>query len=51
MVQDIVCWVQLHSVIAMLAVFGLIVITTYWPGRRGGLERLGAIPLRDDEEA
>ena len=32
----------------MLAVFTLVVITTYWPGRRTGQERHALIPLRDD---
>lgn len=41
-------WVQLHSIVMMLAVFSLVVITTYWPGRRASQERHGDIPLRDD---
>ncbi len=43
-----VLWLRLHSVIFMLAVFSLIVITTYWPGRRKEIERNAMIPLQDD---
>jgi len=25
------------------------VVSAYWPGRRGAMERYGMIPLRDDE--
>jgi cbb3-type cytochrome oxidase subunit 3 len=46
--NEIVLWLRLHSVIMMIAVFGLIVITTYWPGRRAEIERSGSIPLRED---
>jgi cbb3-type cytochrome oxidase subunit 3 len=42
-------WLQLHSIIWMTAVFSLIALTTYWPGRRASLERNGSIPMRDDE--
>ncbi len=41
-------WVQLHSIIMMVIVFSLVVITTYWPGRRASQERHGLIPMRDD---
>jgi cbb3-type cytochrome oxidase subunit 3 len=44
----IALWLQLHSVLAMIVVFGLLVIATYWPGRRAEIERDGMIPLRDD---
>jgi cbb3-type cytochrome oxidase subunit 3 len=45
---DVVRWLQLHSILGMVAVFSLIVILTYWPGRRTSHERNGMIPLRDD---
>ena len=41
-------WLRLHSVIGMCVVFGLIVVATYWPGRRAEIERNGAIPFRDE---
>jgi cbb3-type cytochrome oxidase subunit 3 len=46
--NTIVLWLRLHSIIFMLAVFTLIVIAAYWPGRRAEMERDGAIPFRDD---
>ncbi len=44
----LVAWLQLHSVLAMIVVFALLVITTYWPGRRAEIERNGMIPFHDD---
>jgi cbb3-type cytochrome oxidase subunit 3 len=44
----VISWVQLHAVIAMIVVFGLIIISSYWPSRRAAIERNGMIPLRDD---
>jgi cbb3-type cytochrome oxidase subunit 3 len=44
----IALWLQLHSVLAMIVVFLLLVIATYWPGRRAEIERNGMIPLQDD---
>ena len=32
----------------VFAVFVLIVLTTYWPGRKSQIERNGRIPLEDD---
>jgi cbb3-type cytochrome oxidase subunit 3 len=43
----LVLWLRLHAVIMMIAVFAMIVITTYWPGRRSAIERAGAIPMND----
>ncbi len=40
--------VMLYSVVLVAAVFVLIAVTTYWPGRRDRIERHGSIPLRDD---
>jgi cbb3-type cytochrome oxidase subunit 3 len=46
--NDIILWLRLHSVIGMIGVFTLIVVATYWPGRRASIERNGSIPMRDD---
>ena len=46
--NTVILWVRLHSVIAMIAVFALLVITTYWPSRKAEFERDSMIPLRDD---
>jgi cbb3-type cytochrome oxidase subunit 3 len=47
--NHVVLWLRLHSILWMMAVFVLIVVSAYWPGRRGAMERYGMIPLRDDE--
>ena len=49
---QIALWLQLHSVLAMIVVFSLLVITTYWPGRRADIERDGGerpdFPVQED---
>ena len=35
------------SAVLFSAVFALIVVTTYWPGRRAYFEQQGEIPLHD----
>jgi cbb3-type cytochrome oxidase subunit 3 len=47
-ILSIVMWVEHHSIVLMVAVFLLIAITTYWPGRKRAIERHGRIPLDDD---
>jgi cbb3-type cytochrome oxidase subunit 3 len=39
------------SAVLFCAVFALIVVTTYWPGRRAHFEKQGSIPLRDSSQA
>lgn len=46
-----IAWLQLHAIMGMLIVFSMIVVTTYWPGRRASLERNGSIPLLDDRSS
>jgi len=46
--NDVVLWVRLHSILAMIVVFTLIVINAYRPGMRKALEQDGMIPFRDD---
>jgi cbb3-type cytochrome oxidase subunit 3 len=41
-------WLQQHSVAVVTAVFTVVLVTTYWPGRRNSIERHGRIPLDDD---
>lgn len=48
-VIDALWWAQAHVVLGMGAVFILIVVATYWPSRRQGVEECGLIPLRDDQ--
>lgn len=40
--------VQHHWIVPVFVIFVLIVLTTYWPGRRATLEQHGRIPLDDD---
>ena len=47
-VISILQWIQHHSVVAMMAVFVLIVAATFWPGRKSRFQRDARIPLNDD---
>lgn len=40
--------VQHNWIIPVFVVFLLILLTTYWPGRKSQIERHGRIPLEDD---
>jgi hypothetical protein len=40
--------VQHNWIIPVFVVFLLILLTTYWPGRKSRIERHGRIPLEDD---
>ncbi len=46
--MSFVMWLQHHWIVAVFGVFVLIVVTTYWPGRKSRIERYGRIPLEDD---
>ncbi len=47
-IMSIIQWIQHHSVVMMMGVFLLIVVTTFWPGRRSRFDRDSRIPLEDD---
>jgi hypothetical protein len=47
-VMPILMWLERNSILLVFTVFVLIVLTTYWPGRKSTLERNGRIPLDDD---
>jgi cbb3-type cytochrome oxidase subunit 3 len=47
-VMPILLWLEHNSIVLVLTVFVLIVLTTYWPGRKSSIERNGRIPLDDD---
>jgi cbb3-type cytochrome oxidase subunit 3 len=49
-VMPIVVWLQHNSILLVFAVFVLIVLATYWPGRKSSIERNGRIPLADDRQ-
>ena len=46
--MSLIMLVQHHWIIPVCAVFLLILLTTYWPGRKSQIERHGRIPLEDD---
>lgn len=48
--MSVIMWLQHNWIAPVVAVFVLIVITTYWPGRKSQMERHGRIPLDDDAE-
>jgi cbb3-type cytochrome oxidase subunit 3 len=41
-------WLQHNSILLVFSVFVLILLTTYWPGRKSQIEQHGRIPLDDD---
>jgi cbb3-type cytochrome oxidase subunit 3 len=47
-VMNLIMWLQHNSILLVFAVFTLILLTTYWPGRRTTIEQHGRIPLDDD---
>jgi cbb3-type cytochrome oxidase subunit 3 len=46
--MHILMWLEHNSILLVFTVFVLIVLTTYWPGRKSSIERNGRIPLDDD---
>ena len=46
--MQLVMWLQHHWIVPVFAIFVLIVVTTYWPGRKSEIEQHGRIPLEDD---
>jgi cbb3-type cytochrome oxidase subunit 3 len=46
--MPIIAWLQHNSILLVFTMFVLIVLTTYWPGRKSSIERNGSIPLDDD---
>ncbi len=41
-------WLQQRSVVPVMLVFVLMVVATYWPGRKREMERNARIPFDDD---
>jgi cbb3-type cytochrome oxidase subunit 3 len=46
--MSVLQWLGHYSVVPMTIVFVLIVVATYWPGRKATLEQQGRIPFKDD---
>ena len=47
-IMPIIQWLQHNSIVLMFGVFTLMLVTTYWPGRKPGIEQNGRIPLEDE---
>ncbi len=47
-VLAILMWLEHNSILLVFTVFVLVVLTTYWPGRKASIERNGRIPFDDD---
>lgn len=46
--MDLIVWMMRYSIVPVVLVFIVILLTTYWPGRKARVERNGLIPLQDD---
>ncbi len=46
--MGVIVWMMRYSIVGVGLVFIMILLTTYWPGRKAHVERHGAIPLEDD---
>jgi cbb3-type cytochrome oxidase subunit 3 len=46
--MSIITWLQHNWIAPVVVVFLLILVSTYWPGRKSQMERHGRIPLEDD---
>ena len=46
--MTVITWLQHNWILPVVIIFVLIVLTTYWPGRKSQIERHGRIPLEDD---
>jgi hypothetical protein len=43
-------WIEHYSIVVVFVVFALLLVTTYWPGRKATLESQGRIVLDDDRQ-
>jgi cbb3-type cytochrome oxidase subunit 3 len=46
--MSIIVWLMRYSIVPVGLVFLMILVTTYWPGRRARFQRDAMIPLDDD---
>ena len=46
--MSVIVWLQHNWIAPVVVIFVLILLTTYWPGRKSLIERHGRIPLEDD---
>jgi cbb3-type cytochrome oxidase subunit 3 len=47
-IMPVIQWLQHNSIVLMFAIFAVILIGTYWPGRKARIEQNGRIPLEDE---
>ena len=47
-IMSVIQWLEHYWIIVVFIVFSLLLVTTYWPGRKKSIERHGHIPLEDD---
>jgi len=47
-IMPVIQWLQHHAVVAMTALFVVIVVLTYRPRDKSKIERYGSLPLGDD---
>jgi cbb3-type cytochrome oxidase subunit 3 len=48
LILSLIVWTQQHFLVPVLLVFLLVVVTTYWPGRRQSMEHDARIPFDAD---
>jgi len=46
--EAVFTWLQRNSIIPVVVVFSMLLVWTYWPGRKTRIESHGQIPLNDD---
>jgi len=46
--MGLIVWLMRYSIVGVGLVFLMILLTTFWPGRKARIERHGCIPLEDD---
>ena len=46
--MTLLAWLQHNWIAPLFIVFVLILLATFWPGRKSQIERHGRIPLEDD---
>ena len=46
--MSVLLFLMRHSIVLVGTVFLLLLVTTYWPGRRARFDHDANIPLRDD---
>jgi hypothetical protein len=45
---QILLLIEHYSIVVVFAVFTLVLVTTYWPGRKASIERHGRMLLDED---